>query len=184
MAHRAPVVIAPYSSGWPGLFLSEYAVLSSLFPQPTFQIEHIGSTAIPGLPAKPIIDIMLGAPSLREVEAQIVGLEHLGYEYLPQHEQTMPERRFFAKPVIRPRLFHLHAAVFGETFWNEHLLFRDALSNNPPLAAEYGSLKLRLAAQFGEDRDGYTNAKSSFITSVIRHAACKPGIERVDHLGA
>jgi GrpB-like predicted nucleotidyltransferase (UPF0157 family) len=184
MAHRAPVVVAPYSSGWPDLFSPEYAVLSSLFPPPAFRIEHIGSTAIPGLPAKPIIDLMLGASSLREVETQIAGLARLGYEYLPEHEQVMPERRFFAKPVNRPRLFHLHAAVLGETFWNEHLLFRDALCNNPRLAAEYGSMKLRLAAQFGEDRDGYTNAKSSFITSVIRHAALKRGMARADHLGA
>ena len=167
---NTPIILAPYSAEWPGMFTSERAALSSLYPLHTFQIEHIGSTAVPGLAAKPLIDIMLGAPSLVEIEAQIEGLARLGYAYFRHHEKVMPYRRFFAKPEGHPRHFHLHAVVRGEKFWNEHLLFRDALRNNARLAEEYAALKLRLAAQFGTDRDGYTDAKTTFITTAIRRA--------------
>jgi GrpB-like predicted nucleotidyltransferase (UPF0157 family) len=76
----------------------------------------------------------------------------------------------FAKPVTRPRKFHVHAVAVDDPFFTEHLVFRDALRANAPLAADYFSLKVELANRFGDDRQGYTEAKSSFIRSVIRNA--------------
>ncbi len=148
-------------------FAEERERLAEFFPEPDFRIEHVGSTAVPGLGAKPIIDIMLGGLSLEAVESRIKGLESLGYEYLPQHEQVMPQRRFCAKPVPRPRHFHLHGVVIGDAFWNEHLAFRDALRANEALARQYQALKQRLAAEFGDDREGYIHSKSGFIAHVL-----------------
>jgi len=83
----------------------------------------------------------------------------------------MPERRFFAKPLVRPRQFHVRAVVFDGSFWKRHLSFRNALRMDEQLARSYASLKVRLAAEFGDDRDGYTNAKGPFIASVVHRAS-------------
>ena len=167
MAHRAPVKLVPYSSQWPSLFEAERAALVSVFPTSAFRIEHIGSTAVVGLGAKPIIDVLIGANSLAEIEARIPAAEALGYQYMPEHEAVLPQRRFFAKPVIRPKLFHVHAVAMDSRFFAEHLCFRDTLRADPRLAAEYFSLKVELAARFGDDRQSYSEAKSSFIQSVV-----------------
>lgn len=174
MAHRAPVEIAAYSPQWPQQFAAERAVLAVVFPRSAFQIEHIGSTAVPGLAAKPIVDVLLGAKTLAEIEARIPATQALGYQYMPEHEVVLPQRRFFAKPVHRPRQFHLHAVQLDSLFWVEHLLFRDSLRSDPSLAQEYLLLKLQLAARFGDDREGYTDAKSSFIRSVVHRAQAAP----------
>ena len=174
MAQRAQITIASYSPDWPILFTTERTLLLAALAPNSFQIEHVGSTAVEGLAAKPVIDMMLGATSLREVESQIESLERLGYEYVPQHEDAMPERRFFAKPLVRPRLFHLHSVVIGSKFWIEHIVFRDALRAHNHLAIAYEQLKRALADEHGDDRDGYTAAKGSFITTVIaRNSAQK-----------
>jgi GrpB-like predicted nucleotidyltransferase (UPF0157 family) len=117
MAHRAQLVVAPYSPHWPRDFDAERALLEGSLPRAAIDLEHIGSTAVPGLAAQPIIDMMLGAASLVEIDRWAPWIENLGYEYMPQHETVLPERRFFAKPRTRPRRFHLHAVVFGERFW-------------------------------------------------------------------
>ena len=171
MAHRAPIELASYSPQWQLIFETERTVLASVFSELSFRIEHIGSTAVPGLGAKPIVDVLIGAPSLADIEARIPATEALGYQYMPEHEAVLPQRRFFAKPVVRPRRFHVHAVATNSPFFAEHLLFRDSLRANPRLAAEYFALKVKLAACFGDDREGYTDAKSSFIQSVIRNAA-------------
>src|SRR5690606_21202436 len=110
MAHRAPVIIDPYNPEWPSVFRQEQDALRAVLPG-HFVIEHIGSTAVPGLAAKPIIDVMVGAHSLPEIDAVISELKGLGYEYLPQNEIDIPQRRFLAKPVVRPRQFHLHCVA-------------------------------------------------------------------------
>ena len=171
MAHRAPIQLAGYSPQWPLIFEAERTVLASVFAGLSFRIEHIGSTAVPSLGAKPIVDVLVGAPSLADIEMRIPAIEVLGYQYVPEHEAVLPQRRFFAKPVVHPRQFHVHAVATNSSFFAEHLLFRDSLRANPRLAAEYFSLKVELAARFGDDREGYTDAKSSFIQSVIRHPA-------------
>ena len=170
MTHRAPLIVVPYQRDWPSKFTSEHSVLQAIFPEPFFQIEHVGSTAVPGLSAKPIIDIMIGASSLSEIDERIDAAMGLGYEYMPQHEQAIPLRRFFGKPVVRPRHFHVHAVTVNSVFWHDHLLFRDALQNDSRLTNEYAALKLQLAQQFGEDREAYTDAKGAFISSALSAA--------------
>lgn len=165
MANSAPVIIVEYSNEWLALFAAEQARLAPLFP--ACVIEHIGSTAVPGLPAKPIIDIMVGAQSLAEIERSIEPLALLGYDYRPQHERVFPLRRYFAKPAAEGLAAHIHAVVKGTPFWVERLAFRDALRSSAELSLQYALLKRRLAAEFHEDREAYTNAKGSFIHSVL-----------------
>jgi GrpB-like predicted nucleotidyltransferase (UPF0157 family) len=111
--------------------------------------------------------MMLGARSLSLIEAQLTVLQNLGYEYLPRHEVEIPDRRFFAKPVVRPRAVHLHGLEIGGTRWNAHLEFRNQLRASPELSENYANLKKRLAAQFIDDRAAYTEAKSTFIRGVL-----------------
>lgn len=171
MAHRAPVEIVPYSPSWAACFAAERGRLAAAFPPAVFRIEHIGSTAVPGLGAKPIIDVLVGGPTLAAVDACIPAMASLGYQYMPEHETTLPQRRFFAWPATRPRQFHVHAVATDSPFFAEHMRFRDALRADARLAAEYHALKVALAARFGDDRDGYTDAKGDFIAHVLRQAA-------------
>jgi GrpB-like predicted nucleotidyltransferase (UPF0157 family) len=173
MAHRAALIVVSYSPLWPQEFETERVLIQMTIASSDLCLEHIGSTAIPGVSAKPIIDMMIGAPSLQHIEKWVPLFEHIGYEYMPEHEQFMPERRFLAKPRIRPRHFHLHGAVVNSPFWHEHLAFRNALRHNSKLAAQYSVLKQQLAEKFGDDREGYTNAKGPFISSVIKNVAAR-----------
>jgi GrpB-like predicted nucleotidyltransferase (UPF0157 family) len=111
--------------------------------------------------------MMLGAWSLSLIDAQLTVLQNLGYEYMPQHELEIPDRRFFAKPVVRPRTVHLHGLQIGGSRWNAHLKFRNQLRASPELSERYASLKKTLAAQFKDDRAAYTEAKSTFIQGVL-----------------
>ncbi len=165
MIKAAPVVITDYSNQWPILFAAEYADLLSIFPDCT--IEHIGSTAVPGLAAKPIIDIIIGASSLVEIEGCIQQLALLGYEYFPHHEHVLPQRRFFNKAASDSPACHIHAVVKDTPFWLNHLAFRNALLANTELVTQYAQLKQRLATEFREDRAAYTDAKAPFIQSVL-----------------
>ena len=167
---RAPVEIVAYSLDWPRRFGAERDALARLFPPDVFSIDHVGSTAVPGLGAKPIVDILIGAPTLAEIEARIPALEMLGYRYAPQHEAALPERRYFAKPARHPRLYHVHAVRADSRFHREHLAFRDALRADAALAVEYLTLKRALAARHGRDREGYTDGKAAFIRAAVDRA--------------
>lgn len=135
-------------------------------------MEHIGSAAVPGLSAKPIIDVLLGADSLAVIESKIARLQRAGYQYVQKCEQELPMRRFFAKANGNglPRI-NLHAVAIGSTFWNEHIAFRDALRSDDSLLARYQSLKIELAARFADDMAQYTAGKGPFIQSVLAIAA-------------
>jgi GrpB-like predicted nucleotidyltransferase (UPF0157 family) len=163
--------IVSYRADWPRMFEAERAALAETFRSPAFRIEHVGSTAVPGIPAKPIVDILVGARSLAAIEARIPAMETLDYQYVPEHEAVLPQRRFFGKPKVGLRQFHVHAVEIDSRFWVEHLLFRDALRADRGLAAEYGALKIRLAARFGGDREAYTDAKAPFIRTVLQNAS-------------
>lgn len=165
MSNSAKVVIAEYRNEWPIMFGVERLRLASLFP--ACVIEHIGSTAVPGLAAKPIIDLMLGVDSLSEIERHIESLSILGYEYFPQYERFLPQRRYFARTDSGDLGWHLHAVVKDTPFWSEHLAFRNALRGDARLAGQYASLKRQLAEEFGNDREAYTDAKAPFIRSVL-----------------
>ena len=170
MSDPAPIVIAPYDPAWPRRFEHEKSRLLGIFSA-DHVIEHIGSTAVPGLAAKPIIDIMVGVNRLKEAEARIPALEEMGYEYVPDFEVELPERRYFRRPAPPPRTHHLHVVVLGEAFWNRHIHFRDYLRLHPEVAQRYQELKERLATEHALDRGEYTDAKTPFIQSIERAAA-------------
>jgi GrpB-like predicted nucleotidyltransferase (UPF0157 family) len=170
MAHVIPVEIVPYDAAWPTRFEAERAVLLDVFRTVQVQIEHVGSTAVAGLGAKPVIDIMLGVDHLSAVELRIPDLVARGYEYISRYEPEFPERRLLSKPQWRPRAFHLHAVERSTPFWHRLLVFRDFLRWHGEVAVEYCELKKRLAAVFGHDRDGYARAKTAFIDAAVDRA--------------
>jgi len=114
----APVVIVPWQPVWAERFAAERARLLALFAPDPVVVEHVGSTAVPGLAAKPIVDMLLGARRLADVERRIPALEAAGWEYVPEHEAVLPERRFLARPRRGPRTHHLHAVEIGGAFWH------------------------------------------------------------------
>jgi GrpB-like predicted nucleotidyltransferase (UPF0157 family) len=166
---RTPeVIVVEYDERWPALFEEERARILALISPWVERIEHIGSTSVPGLGAKPIIDIMVGLRSLDDARECIPRLESIGYEYIPKHEASLPERRYFHKGgTRRARTHHLHMVETTSCFWQRHLLFRDRLRADPALARRYYELKTELAARFPFDRDAYTSAKAPFIEELL-----------------
>lgn len=164
---RERVVLVPYAEEWPSRFATVRAQLLRAFEPQRVDVEHIGSTAVQGLAAKPIIDVLLGAMSLRVIEERVEALAGLGFEYVPKHEQELPMRRYFVRPAGDAPRVNLHAVVRGSPFWLEHLAFRDALRRDPSLVARYQQLKASLATAFPHDRRAYTQAKAPFIESVV-----------------
>ncbi len=134
-------------------------------------IEHIGSTAVPELDAKPIIDLMLGLGSLEDGARCARMLGSLGYEH--RGEAGVSGRIFLR--TTSPRACHLNMVVVGGEFWESHLLFRDYLRTHPEIAGEYARPKHELAARFRDDREAYTKAKSGFVGSVVGRARVSGG---------
>jgi GrpB-like predicted nucleotidyltransferase (UPF0157 family) len=169
-----PIVIVEYDPGWPALFEAEKTLVTQTIGPALARIEHVGSTAVPGLAAKPIIDLMGGLTSLADAGQAVGPLKSIGYEYLPDYEAQIPERRFFRKTATTggdSRItHHLHLVETSSSFWQLHLLFRDYLRAHPGDARRYEQLKRDLAGRFGSDRDGYTEAKTEFIEALIERA--------------
>ena len=167
---KAPVVIVPYNPEWSREFEQERARLEETFASTNAVIEHIGSTAVPGLAAKPVIDIMVGVAALSKAEARIESLRAHGYEYVPAYEAQLPHRRYFRKPLAEPRTHHLHCVLTGSSFWQDQLVFRDYLRAHPAVAQAYATLKRDLASLYAVDRQAYSDGKSEFIASILSHA--------------
>jgi len=166
----AAVVIVDYDPHWVEEFQAEsQRIRAAIGPYLTI-IEHVGSTAVPGLAAKPVIDMLAGIRSLADAPACIAPLQALGYIYIPEYEDELPERRYFQRLRGEEHTHHLHMAETTSEFWKKELLFRDYLRSHPETAATYDRLKRELAAQFGRDRAGYTDAKTEFITAVLEQA--------------
>ncbi|MFZ6656866.1 GrpB family protein [Undibacterium sp. TJN19] len=161
------VVLHSYSQEWPKLFLQVRQDLLHAFAPVLVSIEHIGSTSVPGLVAKPVIDVLLGASSLYDVESKIEALDKLGYIYVSKYEQELPMRRYFVKSSVDSLRIHLHAVETGSRFWLEHLAFRDLLCSDGNLRAKYQSLKIQLAQEHAQDKSAYSDAKGSFIQAAL-----------------
>lgn len=162
------VILAPYDPEWPRRFHQEAVVLGAVFAGSDAAIEHVGSTAVPGLGAKPVIDIMVGLSHLVQAESRMGALEAEGYEYVRKHEKQFPQRRYFRKPRFGPSAYHLHCVVRGSDFWIRVLAFRDYVRAHPEAAAAYGELKRDLAARLG--KEAYTEAKGPFIERILASA--------------
>jgi GrpB-like predicted nucleotidyltransferase (UPF0157 family) len=131
----------------------------------------LGSTAVPGLAAKPVIDIMVGVKSLDDSPILVERLVGIGYEYVPEFEKILPFRRYFRKMREGRRTHQVHLVERSNAeWWDRHLLFRDYLRANPEIAREYAHLKYELSDRLGEDREAYTDAKTEFISEIVRRA--------------
>jgi GrpB-like predicted nucleotidyltransferase (UPF0157 family) len=169
MASRAnqPVEVVAYDPGWPAQYEEERErIAAALGGNPA--IEHVGGTAVPGLAAKAVVDVMIGVDDIERAGQAVAALIDLGYEYVPEFEAELPDRRYFRKGT--PEAYHLHMVRVGSDFWTDHLLFRDYLRSHPQAAEEYSRLKRGLAARFRSDRKAYTEAKRPFIEAVTEAA--------------
>ncbi|MFN4022542.1 MAG: GrpB family protein [Hydrogenophilus thermoluteolus] len=178
-ARDEPVVLVPYDPSWPEQAAEEIARIRALLPE-LASIEHFGSTAIPGMPAKPIIDLMAIAPSLTWVhEIAAPRLTAAGYEYLWRLDEqgVAPAYTWFIRrdPKTGARRCHLHFFPPDSDEWAARLRFRDLLRANHALAARYAQLKTELARRYADDRLAYANGKSAFIAEVLAAAnGCSP----------
>lgn len=165
------IVLVAHDSNWAYQFEIEADLIKRALPGVLRNIEHIGSTSIAAvIVAKPIIDMLLIVDDLAELDAQSPQLEQLGYE--AKGESGIPGRRYFRKDSSDGvRTHHLHAFATGSPHIARHLDFRDYLRSAPLVAAEYARLKERLATRFTDDRIGYTDGKTAFITQIESDAA-------------
>lgn len=162
---RPPIVIEPYNPLWPVRFETEQRLLRRvLAPWLSGPIEHIGSTAVPGLQAKPVIDIMAGVRDLVAAKPAIEALRPHHYCYFDYEADVM---HWFCKPSDAARTHHLHLVPFDSSLWRDRLAFRDRLRSDANIRVEYEKLKLALANRHGQDREAYTEAKTAFIRSVL-----------------
>jgi GrpB-like predicted nucleotidyltransferase (UPF0157 family) len=171
MVSADPVIVVPYDEAWPSLYQEERARIERAIGPWVEGIEHVGSTAVPGLAAKPVMDIMVGVKSLEDLPILVERLVGIGYEYVPEFEQLLPFRRYFRKMQEGRRTHQVHLVERSNAeWWGRHLLFRDYLRVHPEVAEEYARLNYELSGRFGEDREAYTDAKTHFISEVVRRA--------------
>jgi GrpB-like predicted nucleotidyltransferase (UPF0157 family) len=167
------IVVVPYDAAWPERFEAERALLADvLAPWLDSGIHHIGSTAIPGIAAKPIVDMIAGVRELESARAAFAPLRELGYVPTPHRPH---EAHHFSKPSPRlSELTHgLHLTEPGSDLWRERLAFRDALRSDAALATEYEALKRRLAREYADDVKAYTGGKREFVARVLADAGIR-----------
>ena len=157
-AGEGPIEIVEYEPSWPAFYVAERERLAPLLPG--IEIHHIGSTAVHGLAAKPVIDMIALVDDLEAKIAAVV--RRAGYQLPARFNANLVHRRFLCYPSASYRTHHLHL-VDARDDLDRCLRFRDNLRSNPKLAAEYAALKRALAARYREDREGYTKAKTAFI---------------------
>jgi len=166
-----PIIIAEYNPRWPTMYEEEKARILGAVGHKIVAIEHIGSTAVPGLGAKPIIDIMAAVHRISDSQECIELLQTLGYKY--HYYPEFPDRCVFVDGPMGTGPHHLHMTEHMSDFWIEKLLFRDYLRAHPEVTEEYYHLKKEWATKYGVDRDKYetyTEAKTPFIQSVMARA--------------
>jgi GrpB-like predicted nucleotidyltransferase (UPF0157 family) len=161
------VRIVAHNPQWAAQFAAERNRLVELLPGRFTAIEHIGSTAIPHLAAKPIIDILAGVSTFPEADALLEPLCSHGYVTSAEFNATLPDRRWLMRHAFGRRTHHLHLVVFGGDRWVQSLRFRDVLRGHPVIAARYEHLKVQLADQHRHEREAYTRAKTEFINEVL-----------------
>jgi GrpB-like predicted nucleotidyltransferase (UPF0157 family) len=173
IAEGSPIVVVRYDEAWPPLFEELAGPIRRAVADLGAEVEHIGSTAVPGLAAKPIIDIDVVVRSGDDVSAAVDALRTLGYIY--QGDKGIPGREAFMWPA-RAVPHHAYVVVSGNEAHTNHVVFRDYLRSHPDTAGEYAALKLGLAERYGDDRLAYTDAKTEFIARAM-DAARSPSVE-------
>jgi GrpB-like predicted nucleotidyltransferase (UPF0157 family) len=161
--------IAEADPAWPARFEAEAGrIVASLPPELVARIDHVGSTAVPGLAAKPIVDIQLSLHSMSPRDAYVEPLTALGYRWVLDPWDV--DHEYFSLDVDGTRAFHLHVCAAGSAWERRHLVFRDHLRANPDDAAAYARLKRELATSHPKDTITYTEGKSAFIAGVVLRA--------------
>jgi GrpB-like predicted nucleotidyltransferase (UPF0157 family) len=160
------VRLSPYDQEWVDLFNAEKARLSGAIGEYVLDIQHVGSTAIPGMLAKPIIDIGVAVEDFDQARICIPPLEALGYIF--RGEYGIPRRHYLING--EPRKYHVHINEINGQNWENHVLFRDTLISHPELARDYAAIKTSLAARFPCDREAYLEGKAPFIQQVLEAA--------------
>ena len=167
------VVLAAYDPSWPEVFVGEAEAIRQVLGDVLVGIEHVGSTSIPGLASKPVIDIVVSVTPLMAGTARVPVLEALGYDC--RGENGIPGRLFFRKGLWEfKRTHHLHLVEAGHEQWTSMLLFRDYLRSHPGDARRYEELKRALAEKFRDNRSAYTNGKADFVQAVLAKARSSP----------
>lgn len=166
MASDEPIRLAPPDRAWPARFeLERVALQEAIGESVPGGIHHVGSTAVPGLEAKPIIDILAGVRDLESARVCFEPLAGLGYLYAPYLPEEM---HWFCKPDPARRTHHLHLVPAGSQRFRDELAFRDRLRTDPQIASSYAALKRELAERHRNDREGYTEAKSAFVRATLQ----------------
>jgi GrpB-like predicted nucleotidyltransferase (UPF0157 family) len=167
------VRLVEYDERWPALFAAEAQRILAHTGALPFRLEHIGSTSIPGMCAKPILDIAAGRPADAPVAAYIPALQQAGYEY--RGERGVPGREFFCRGV--PRAYHLHLVEDDGPRWREYIAVREYLREHDGAVRELAGFKRALAARFARDREGYMHAKSAYVNRILRLAKRARGVD-------
>ncbi len=165
--NKRKVEVVPYNSVWKQKFIEEAKKIEKIFKEIFIDIYHIGSTAIPLVKAKPIIDIMVEVEDINKVNSYNKQMEKLGYVALGEY--GIPKRRFFQKGGNK-RTHHVHIFEKGNPHIKRHIDFRDYLISNPKIAEEYSHLKEKLAKKYRHDIDKYQEGKDSFIKRIDKLA--------------
>jgi len=161
------VALSAHEPAWARAFELERTRLHALLPGVFLAIEHIGSTAVPGLVAKPVIDLMAAVESLDGVDALIDRLCANGYTTSREFNATLSDRKWLMRWRDGRRTHHLHIVVRDGPAWHDRLAFRDALRRDPALADRYARLKTELAVRHRADREAYTDAKTPFVSETV-----------------
>jgi GrpB-like predicted nucleotidyltransferase (UPF0157 family) len=167
--HERKIEIVRYDPGWPGAFEAEAARLRAALKSLALRVDHHGSTAIPGLSAKPIIDIQVSVAALQPLSAYGTTLEALGYTHLPHPDDSFCP--FFHRPSQWPHTHHVHVVESGGREERRTLAFRDYLRDHGDVAREYENLKRKVAARIAsadsQAQEHYAGAKTDFIEQVV-----------------
>lgn len=161
------IEVVSYNPDWPKQFEEEASKITPIFSDNLVAIHHIGSTAVPGLAAKPTIDILIEVKNIELVDSYNPQMERLDYEAWGEYK--IPGRRFFVKGEVK-RTHHVHVFQVGSSDIPRHLYFRDYLISHPDEAKKYAHLKITLAQQFSQDRRGYVQNKEEYVKALEERA--------------
>lgn len=162
------VRIVDYDPAWPEMAVAEMARIEAGLGDLAVRVDHVGSTAVPGMAAKPIVDLQLAVAEIRPTEPFARPLEGLGYLFAPDPDS--PDLHFFGKPAERPRTFHLHVCVAGSNHERRHLALRDHLRAHPDEALRYAEVKRELVARRPGDRLAYIEGKAGYVAALEQRA--------------
>ena len=172
--HKDRVSLVNYCSDWPKEFEREKYELQKILGNLALAIEHVGSTSIPGLCAKPILDVAVAVKNVETLVTLIPILTDAGYDVLDSIEKSGEVLARKGKPECRTH--YIHVEVMGSDYWNNHILFRDYLLKHPECVEQYETLKKNIAIQFKDDRKKYTAAKNEFIQSILALASAENSV--------